>query len=101
MSMAPPRPVPVSGSLALSPSVPATTALATRERRQFETRHALRHRVAAEFIEMPGLQLTLPQAWRLFALRSDVCLRVLMELSEGGVLRRTPDGQFALRDARM
>jgi hypothetical protein len=51
-------------------------------------------------MEMPGLQLTLPQAWRLFSLRPDVCLRVMTELSAMGVLRRTSDGQFALRSER-
>jgi hypothetical protein len=101
MALPYPAAVPVTGAaLALSKIDPATTALATRERRNSVTRTALRQRVAAEFTEMPGLQLTAPQAWRLFALRSDVCLRVLAELADQGVLCRTADGQFARREAR-
>ena len=100
MSMPDSRTAPTIGTLALAVPVPATTALVARERRNNASRQALRHRVAAEFVEMPGLHLTGPQAWRLFALRSDVCMRVLTELSQLGVLRRTADGQFALRDTR-
>jgi hypothetical protein len=100
MSLPYPAAVPVTGALALSKIEPVTTALATPERRNGATRAALRKRVAAEFTEMPGLQLTAPQAWRLFALRSDVCLRVLAELADEGVLRRTADGQFARRETR-
>jgi hypothetical protein len=91
---------PITGPLALAPTVPANTALVPRERRNLLAREALRRRVSAEFMEMPGLQLTLPQAWRLFSLRPDVCLRVMTELSAMGVLRRTSDGQFALRSER-
>jgi hypothetical protein len=99
MSVPDPHAPPVSGSLALS-TFRAPTALVPRERRDLAARQGLSHRVAAEFTEMPGLQLTLPQAWRLFSLRSDICLRVLTELADRGVLRRTADGQFALHDAR-
>jgi|SoiMethySBSTD1v2_1073268.scaffolds.fasta_scaffold00332_39 hypothetical protein len=47
-------------------------------------------RVRAEFAEMPGLRLTLPQASRLFHLETDRCERVLTSLV------RT--GQLVLRD---
>jgi hypothetical protein len=100
MSMPDPRTVRVTGSITFSPVGPSNTALAPRERRNPIARERLRQRVAAEFIEMPGLQLTLPQAWRLFSLRSDICLRLMKELADVGVLRRTADGQFALRDSR-
>ncbi|HXW05241.1 MAG TPA: hypothetical protein VD833_08415 [Vicinamibacterales bacterium] len=93
------RTAPVFGPFSHAPVVPAVTALVPHERRNSVGRQALRSRVAAEFIEMPGLRLTLAQAWRLFGLRSDVCLRVLGELSTQGVLRRTADGQFARRDS--
>lgn len=46
---------------------------------------------------MPGLSLTLPQAARLFALRSDVATRILNRLRDERVLRQRGDGQFALR----
>ncbi|HET7699007.1 MAG TPA: hypothetical protein VFK57_25030 [Vicinamibacterales bacterium] len=49
-----------------------------------ETR--LRTRVEAEFREMPGLTLTLPQAARLFAIDVVRCERVLGTLVEEGTL---------------
>ena len=48
--------------------------------------HALQWRVAAEFREMPGLRLTLPQAARLFSIDSSCCERVLGALVDRGVL---------------
>lgn len=41
-------------------------------------------RVHAEFREMPGLKLTLPQAARLFSIESDRCARVLAALVTAG-----------------
>jgi hypothetical protein len=46
----------------------------------------LHRRISAEFREMPGLTLTLPQAARLFSLDVERCERVLVFLVEGGVL---------------
>ena len=43
-------------------------------------------RIRAEFAEMPGLKLTLPQAARLFNLEKDRCERVLGRLVEAGAL---------------
>jgi hypothetical protein len=37
-------------------------------------------RVEAEFVEMPGLRLTLPQAVRLFSIEPSQCQRVLETL---------------------
>jgi hypothetical protein len=45
-------------------------------------------RVRAEFLEMPGLRLTLSQAQRLWALDRDVCIRVVDVLVSRSVLRR-------------
>ena len=56
-------------------------------------------RVRAEFTEMPGLRLTLAQARRLFALRTDICERVLNTLAAAGVVVRAPDGRYSRRDA--
>jgi hypothetical protein len=47
-------------------------------------------RVRAEFVEMPGLELTLPQAVRLWGLGVDDCRQVLDSLAEAGFLRWTP-----------
>lgn len=42
--------------------------------------------VRAEFMEMPGLKLTLPQAARLFNLDASRCERVLGALVDSGAL---------------
>ena len=48
--------------------------------------HDLHLRVRGEFVEMPGLRLTLAQAARLFHLEAARCERVLAALVESGVL---------------
>jgi DNA-binding IclR family transcriptional regulator len=56
--------------------------------------------VRAEFVEEPGLWVTPEEAARLFAIRGDVCRRVLAELVKEGWLRETRDGRYArLADA--
>lgn len=47
-------------------------------------------RVRAEFVEMPGLELTLPQAVRLWNLGVDDCRNVLDALADAGFLKWTP-----------
>jgi hypothetical protein len=54
---------------------------------------ALLQRIRAEFLEMPGLQVTLRQAARLFHLdpvAADVALRILLE--DGFLARSVRDG---------
>lgn len=68
------------------------------ERRDLAAREALRCRVRAEFDEMRGLRLSLPQASRLFGLRDDVCARILDGLAIEGFLRRSADGRYGRRD---
>jgi hypothetical protein len=46
-------------------------------------------RVRAEFVEMPGLELTLPQAVRLWNLGPDDCRLVLDTLADAGFLKWT------------
>jgi len=46
-------------------------------------------RVRSEFIEMPGLELTLPQAVRLWSLGIDDCRSVIDALVDAGFLRWT------------
>ena len=55
----------------------------------------LQTRVRAEFREMPGLKLTLPQAARLFNLERARCERVMGALVDGGAL--ASDGTAYLR----
>ncbi|HSL21048.1 MAG TPA: hypothetical protein VK886_05895 [Vicinamibacterales bacterium] len=69
------------------------------ERRNLVARERLVNRVRAEFREMPGVCLTLPQARRLFGLAEDACARILSTLVREGMLRCRPDGSYALRDA--
>ena len=54
--------------------------------------HRLVHRVRNEFIEMPGLQLTLPQAARLWGLDQSASRRVIDALVAGSFLRWTQRG---------
>jgi hypothetical protein len=48
----------------------------------------LRALICAEYREMPGLNLTLPQAIRLWTAESGMCRQVLDGLVETGFLRR-------------
>jgi len=51
-------------------------------------------RVRAEYAEMPGLSVTLPQAQRLWAVDRATCEEVFSRLLSGGVLRKTTRGRF-------
>ena len=51
--------------------------------------HDLHRRIQAEFLEMPGLSLTLPQASRLFNLERTQCQRVLATLVDQRVLSQS------------
>jgi Fic family protein len=54
-------------------------------------------RIQAEYVDMPGLKLTLPQAARLFGVNTHESQRVLSELTEGGFLRRDQNGAYVRR----
>jgi len=56
-------------------------------------------RVRAEFVEMPGLELTLPQAARLWNLSPEDCRSVLDVLTNAGFLRWTT-GRTVVRTGR-
>ena len=51
-------------------------------------------RVRAEFEEMPGMTLTVPQASRLFGLEQDVCQTIVERLVRSTYLRWTQAGAF-------
>jgi hypothetical protein len=55
---------------------------------------SLLHRIRGEFLEMPGLHLTLAQAARLWQLDRDTCDAALRALIETGFLRQTARGMF-------
>jgi len=59
-----------------------------------ESHDRLLHRVEAEYIEMPGLQLTSEQAQRLCALDRETCATVLKSLVERGFLVQKADGRY-------
>ena len=51
-------------------------------------------RIVAEYIEMPGLQLTIEQARRLWGCDLEACQRVATVLVEQGMLRWSRDGRL-------
>jgi hypothetical protein len=51
-------------------------------------------RIRSEFLEMPGLRLTLVQAARLWGLEQDDCRRVIDALVGSSFLRWTPAGSI-------
>ena len=57
-------------------------------------------RIQAEYREMPGLRLTLPQAARLFSIEPARCERVLSVLVEAGHLSTTGMAFVSSRDGR-
>lgn len=54
-------------------------------------------RVRAEFLEMPGLKLTVPQAQRLWGVDRRTCEALIDELTATRFLARTRDGAVVLR----
>ena len=53
--------------------------------------------IRMEYLEMPGLKLTVQQARRLWNLPADRCEAVLAALIEQGFLARTVDGSYVRR----
>jgi hypothetical protein len=56
-------------------------------------------RVRAEFLEMPGLKLTVAQAQRLWGVDRPTCEAVIDVLTAASFLVRTRDGAVVLRSA--
>jgi hypothetical protein len=67
------------------------------DRRNDLSRERLIARVRAEFNEMPCLRLTMPQLQRLFALREDICGRVIATMVCEGSLWKSTDGRYGAR----
>ena len=53
---------------------------------------ALIDRIRGEFIEMPGLQLTIAQAQRLWGMDAAACREIIDQLVAASFLRWTPSG---------
>lgn len=75
---------------------PATTPIEVRVRAVDERR--LLDRIRAEFVEMPGLDITLPQAQRLWGLDRLTCEYLCGRLLEEGFLHRTDRGTYVRKD---
>jgi len=56
--------------------------------------YALVDRIRGEFIEMPGLQLTMPQAAKLWGIDMTACERVVEALVDASFLRWTWTGKI-------
>jgi hypothetical protein len=56
-------------------------------------------RVRAEFLEMPGLKLTVSQAQRLWGMDRPTCEALIDQLTAARFLARTRDGAVVLRAA--
>lgn len=63
------------------------------------TDHEILRRIKGEFLEMPGMQLTLGQAQRLWGLHRESCHALLEDLVHQRFLVRTRDGSFARYDS--
>lgn len=57
-------------------------------------------RIIGEYLEMPGLRLTLPQAQRLWNTDARTCCNVLDSLVEAGFLRKTISGYARADEGR-
>ncbi len=73
---------------------PLPMSLQPFERRDITRRAAIVRRIAAEFYEMPGLVLSIPQASRLLGLDEPACERILATLEREGLLRRRAGGAY-------
>jgi hypothetical protein len=60
----------------------------------------LLRRVQAEFLEMPGLRVTAPQARRLWGMEPATCAGVLAALVDAGFLTCTRDGAYIRSSGR-
>lgn len=55
-----------------------------------------RHRIQAEYLEMPGLQLTKPQVRRMWRIDAQLCDVVLDSLVASAFLKKTCRDAYAL-----
>ncbi len=86
---------------AVAPTIRQPTEDSKRPRHEHSRHETPRHeglvrRVRAEFLEMPGLCLTLEQAQRLWSLEPRTCEAVLTSLIDARFLRRTDRGLYVL-----
>jgi hypothetical protein len=70
--------------------LPSSPAKAT----EGDTHAQLLDRIRGEYLDMPGLKLTCPQAQRLWHLRGPECEALLGALIDAKFLERSADGRF-------
>ena len=70
------------------------TSTVPETERRVATLRDLTRRVKAEYSEMPGLSVTLPQAQRLLGIDRETCVVVIRTLVDHRFLRRTPQGRY-------
>jgi CheY-like chemotaxis protein len=73
---------------------------AARDLLQQAEQLTLSQRVKANYLDLPGLSLSLRQAQRMWGFDEDICERVLQGLTNEGFLVRTDDGQYRRRERR-
>jgi hypothetical protein len=61
----------------------------------------LERRIRSDYLEMPGLSLTLPQAQRLWHLDAHTCNALLTTLARQGFLHCSSNGRFVLRSPQV
>jgi hypothetical protein len=80
--------------------VSAPGSLAVRSELAIDSFEHLTRRVRNEYLEMPGLSLTVGQAQRMWQLRRTDCEDLLGALVDSGFLARTPAGAFVRASGR-
>ena len=70
------------------------TSTVPETKKQVATVRDLTRRVQAEYTEMPGLSVTLPQAQRLLGVDRETCVAVIRTLVDRRFLRRTPQDRY-------
>ncbi len=70
------------------------TSTVPETKREVAAVRDLTRRVQAEYTEMPGLSVTLPQAQRLLGIDRETCVVVIRTLVDRRFLRRTPHGRY-------
>ena len=82
-------------SMAVTVATPPASAVAPAD----PWHDDLVRRVRGEYLEMPGLALTLGQAQRMWNLHRGECERLLGDLVDSGFLACTPLGMFVRADS--
>ena len=78
----------------------AAGSLSVRSELAIDSFEHLTRRVRNEYLEMPGLSLTVGQAQRMWQLRRTDCEDLLGALVDSGFLARTPAGAFVRASGR-